>query len=309
MRGVDGLTSKNNGTANGSRPNGAALYEDFERCAEITRRASSNFYYAFMLLPVERRRALHAVYAFCRFIDDIADEADTSADPRTLLDLWRAELDHVYRGSPTRPVSRALQAAVRTYKIPRRHFDEVIAGVEMDLSMHRYRDFGELKLYCYRVASAVGLICIEIFGYTNPVAKRYAENLGIAFQLTNILRDVSEDACRGRIYLPLEDLRRFGVSESDILNGVYSGNFVRLMEFEANRARDFYRRAEESLPAEDRASLLTAEAMRRIYSALLDRIVRSNYRVFDGRLALSAPFKLYLVGRAWASGRLGALLG
>ncbi len=310
MRGVDGLTFKANGSVNGGvRANGAALHEDFERCAEITRRASSNFYYAFMLLPIERRRALHAVYAFCRFIDDIADEADASADPRALLALWRAELDHVYRGSPTRPISRALQAAVRAYNIPRRHFEEVIAGVEMDFSMRRYADFGELKLYCYRVASAVGLICIEIFGYTNPLAKSYAENLGIAFQLTNILRDVAEDAARGRIYLPLDDLRHFGVPESDILNGVYSGNFARLMEFEANRAREFYRRAEESLPPEDRPSLLTAEAMRLIYSALLDRIVRSNYRVFDGRLALSAPFKLYLVGRAWASGRLGALLG
>jgi phytoene synthase len=308
MRGVEGLTPKVNGS-NGTAANGAALFQDFERCAEITRRASSNFYYAFMLLPVERRRALHAVYAFCRFIDDIADEADASADPRTLLALWRAELDHVYQGAPTRPVSRALQAAVREYRIPRRHFEEIIAGVEMDLTMHRYPTFDDLRLYCYRVASAVGLVCIEIFGYSNSVAKRYAENLGIAFQLTNILRDVSEDAARGRIYLPLEDLRRFGVAEDEILGGVYSDRFVRLMEFEANRARDFYQRAEDTLPPEDKLTLLTAEAMRRIYSALLDRIVRSNYRVFDGRLALSAPFKLYLVGRAWASGRLGALLG
>jgi phytoene synthase len=292
---------------------GAELFEngllaDFERCAEITRKAKSSFYYAFFLLPAERRRALHAVYAFCHFIDDVVDEVRPE-DPRVLLQMWRDELDRVYGGTPTRAISRALQAAVRIYNISRRHFDEIIAGVEMDLTMRRYETFDQLRLYCYRVASAVGLVCIEIFGYTNSVAKRYAENLGIAFQLTNILRDVSEDAGRGRIYLPREDLRRFGVTEAEILNGEYSDRFVRLMGFEANRARDFYQRAEDALPPEDKATLLTAEAMRRIYSALLDRIVRSNYRVFDGRLALSAPFKLYLVGRAWASGRLGALLG
>ncbi len=284
------------------------LLADFERCAEITRRAKSNFYYAFFLLPAERRRALHAVYAFCHFIDDVVDEVGPE-DPRVLLRLWRDDLERVYGGTPTRAISRALQAAVRIYNIPRRHFDEIIAGVEMDLTMRRYPTFDHLRLYCYRVASAVGLVCIEIFGYTNSNAKHYAENLGIAFQLTNILRDVAEDAARGRIYLPVEDLQRFGVTEAEILGGVYSDRFVRLMEFEAGRARDFYQRAEDALPGGDKVTLLTAEAMRRIYSALLDRIVRSNYRVFGGRLALSAPFKLYLVGRAWASGRLGALLG
>jgi 15-cis-phytoene synthase len=292
----------------GGDPFATGLLADFERCAEITRKAKSSFYYAFLLLPAERRRALHAVYAFCHFIDDVVDEV-RAVDPRVLLQMWRDELDRVYGGTPTRAISRALQAAVRIYGIPRRHFDEIIAGAEMDLTMRRYPSFDDLRLYCYRVASAVGLVCIEIFGYTNSVATRYAENLGIAFQLTNILRDLNEDAGRGRIYLPQEDLRRFGVTEAEILNGEYSDRFVRLMEFEAGRARDFYQGAEDALPPEDKVTLLTAEAMRRIYSALLDRIVRSNYRVFEGRLALSAPFKLYLVGRAWASGRLGALLG
>jgi 15-cis-phytoene synthase len=294
--------------AYGSETNGASLAADYERCAEITRRSSSNFYYAFMLLPAERRRALYAVYAFCRFVDDIADD-ESIREPALLLARWREELDRAYGGAPTRPVSRALADAARRFSIPREYFEDVIAGVEMDLSRRRYATFDELRLYCYRVASAVGLICIEIFGYSNPAAKVYAENLGIAFQITNILRDVREDAARGRIYLPLEDLARFGVTEDEILRGVYSDAFVRLMEFEANRAREYYERAERALPPEDRSSLLTAEAMRSIYGALLNLIVSSHYRVFDRRLALSAPKKLYLVGRAWASSRLGARRG
>jgi 15-cis-phytoene synthase len=161
-----------------------------------------------------------------------------------------------------------------------------------------------LRLYCYRVASAVGLICIEIFGYRNPQARAYAEHLGLAFQLTNIIRDVREDAGRGRIYLPLEDLERFAVTQEEVLVGRHSERFERLMEFEARRAQEFYRLAEQALPPEDRSSLLTAEAMRLIYSALLQRIVKSRYRVMDGKLRLSAPHKLFLVGRAWASGRL-----
>ena len=292
------------GNANGHRD----LEADYARCAEITRRSSSNFYFAFMLLPIERRRALHAVYAFCRFIDDITDD-ESAGDAASMLARWREELDRVYGGTPTRAISRALADSARHFNIPREYFEEIIAGVEMDLTRKRYATFEELRLYCYRVASAVGLICIEIFGYTNPAARVYAENLGIAFQLTNILRDVKEDAGRKRIYLPLEDLARFDVTEAEILDSVYSPGFVRLMEFEAARAQAFYREAEAALPAEDRSSLLTAEAMRLIYGALLQRIVRSNYRVLDRRHSLSAPLKLYLVGRAWASGRLASLRG
>jgi phytoene synthase len=286
----------------------SSLASDYARCADITRRSSSNFYYAFMLLPAERRRALHAVYAFCRFIDDIADDESTS-DAAVLLNRWREELDRVYGGVPTRAISRALADSALHFNIPRKYFEEIIAGVEMDLSRKRYANFEDLRLYCYRVASAVGLICIEIFGYTNPAARVYAEKLGIAFQITNILRDVKEDAGRGRIYLPLDDLARFAVAEDEILHCDYTASFVRLMEFQAARARDFYREAEAALPLEDRASLLTAEAMRLIYGALLERIVRSNYRVLDHRHSLPAPLKLYLVGRAWASGRLALLRG
>lgn len=295
------------GTA--SPAGGVALLDaDYERCAHVTRRSSSNFYYAFMLLPPDRRRALYAVYAFCRFVDDIADD-ESIRDPALLLHRWREELDRVYDGAPTRAVPRALADSARRFNIPRAHFEEVIAGVEMDLSRKRYATFEDLRLYCYRVASAVGLICIEIFGYQNPSAKTYAENLGLAFQITNILRDVREDAERGRIYLPLEDLSRFNVTEDEILRGVYSSNFVQLMDFEAKRAQEFYDRAQSALAPEDRSTLLTAEAMRLIYGALLERIVKSNYRVLDRRLSLSAPHKLFLVGRAWAAGRFGALRG
>ena len=285
-----------------------SLDADYEHCAEITRRSRSSFYYAFILLPPERRRALNAVYAFCRFIDDIADN-ESIREPAMLLKRWREELDRVYSGVPTRALSRALADSARRFSIPRIHFEEVIAGVEMDLSRTRYQTFEELRPYCYRVASALGLICIEIFGYRNPSAKIYAENLGLALQLTNILRDVREDAARGRIYLPLEDLARFNVTEDEILGGVYSSNFVSLMDFEARRARELYAAAQTALAAEDRSTLLTAEAMRLIYGALLERIIKSNYRVLDRRHRLSAPHKLYLVGRAWAETRLGSRRG
>jgi phytoene synthase len=284
-------------------PQRQSLDLDYARCAEITRRSSSNFYYAFMLLPRQRRYSLYAVYAFCRYLDDVADD-DASPDPARLLHRWREELDRVYRGEPTRAISRAIADTARRFAIPREYFEDFIAGVEMDLSRHRYQNFDDLRLYCHRVASVVGLISIEIFGYRNSRAKIYAENLGIACQLTNIIRDVREDAARGRIYLPQEDLARFNVSEEEILQVRHSDRFERLMAFEAARADGFYREAVAALPREDRGSLLTAEAMRLIYQAILRRIVRSNYRVLDRRHGLSAPRKIYLVGRAWALGRL-----
>jgi len=279
-----------------------ASEEDYAHCAEVTRQSSSNFYYAFMLLPAERRRALYAVYAFCRFVDDIADDG-AAAQPAVLLERWREELRKVFSGAVERPVSRALAANVRRFNIPQRYFEEVIDGVEMDLTRKRYATFAELSLYCRRVASAVGLICIEIFGYRNSATRVYAERLGLAFQLTNILRDVREDAARDRIYLPLEDLERFGVTEKEILQSAYTPGFNQLMEFEAARARQFYQEAAAALAPEDKSSMVAAEGMRLIYSALLERISRSGYRVFDRRLSVSAPRKLLLVGRAWAGTR------
>ncbi len=281
----------------------AALDADYARCASITRRASSNFYWAFMLLPAERRRALYSVYAFCRFVDDAADDGSVRR-PAELLERWRRELARVYDGSPTHPISRALADNVHRFAIPRRHFEEIIDGVEMDLERTRYATFEELRLYCYRVASAVGLVCIEIFGYRNPRTRRYAEQLGIAFQLTNIIRDVSEDAARGRIYLPLEDLKSFGVGEDDLLRGIDGLRVRRLMEFEVERARSHYVEAQRALAAEDRAAMLCAEAMCSIYRALLEQIARREFHVLGRRHHLSAARKLYLVGRTWAGTRL-----
>jgi phytoene synthase len=197
-----------------------------------------------------------------------------------------------------------LSENVRRFNIPRRYFEEVIDGVEMDLTKRRYDRFTDLCVYCQRVASAVGLICIEIFGYRNQSARVYAERLGIAFQLTNIIRDVGEDAARGRIYLPLEDMAHFEVSEAEILDSVYSPRFRQLIEHEAQRAREYYREAATALAAEDRGSMLAAEGMRLIYANLLERIAQTGYRVFDRRMSLSAARKLYLVGRAWAGAHL-----
>ena len=281
----------------------AALREGYARCASITRRSSSNFYYAFMLLPAERRQALYSVYAFCRFVDDIADDA-SAGKPAELLTRWREELERVFNGSPTHPISRALAHNVRRFGIPRSYFEEIIDGVGMDLERTRYATFEELRLYCYRVASAVGLVCIEIFGYRNPRTRQYAENLGIAFQLTNIIRDLSEDATRGRIYLPLEDLARFGVSEDEILRGADTLELRRLLEHEVERARSFYAKAEQALAVEDRAAMVCAEAMRSIYRALLERIASKGCGVVGRRYRISTPHKLYLVGRTWVGTRL-----
>jgi len=247
------------------------------------------------LLPSERRRALHAVYAFCRFIDDIADD-ESIREPALLLKRWREELDRVYAGAPTRALSRALADSARRFNIPRELFEEIINGVRNGSLAQALPELGRAAAYCYRVASALGLICIEIFGYRNPSAKLYAENLGLALQLTNILRDVREDAERGRIYLPLEDLARFNVSESEILGGVYSPNFISLMDFEARRARELYALAQSELAAEDRATLLTAEAMRLIYAALLDE--SSSRIIACSTAATASPRRTALPGRS-----------
>lgn len=278
----------------------------YAHCQDITRRASSNFYYAFLLLPPERREALFALYAFCRFVDDIADD-DSNARPADLLARWREELDRVYGGTPTHPIGRALADAAARFPIDRKHFHDLIDGVEMDLRQRRYESFDDLYRYCYRVASTVGLLCIEIFGYQNPSAKDYAVDLGIAFQLTNILRDVMEDAQRGRIYLPLEDLRRFDCSEEDVLGGHYLARVGALMAFECGRARAYYLRASASLAPEDRGSLAAAEAMRLIYMRLLNRIEARHFDVFGPKVTVPRYEKVTLALAAWGRSQLAAL--
>lgn len=287
-----------------------SLAEAYAYCRQITQRSSSNFYYAFRLLPRERHDALCAFYAFCRFVDDIADQP-VEGQPHgqkeritQLLNTWREELDRCYMAQPRHPISQALADAVRRFPIRQEDLSGIIDGVEMDLSRTRYQTFSELYEYCYRVASLVGLVCIEIFGYRALQTREYAINLGVAFQLTNILRDVGEDAQRARIYLPLEDLARFGYSEQELLGGVYNEPFLRLMTFEGERAQDYYRRAVGLLARQDRRSLVAAEAMRLIYRRLLKKIEMQKFDVFQQRVTLTTPCKLGLALTAWGRGQL-----
>lgn len=283
------------------------LAEAYAYCAEVTRRSSSNFFYAFRLLPPPRREALCAVYAFCRFVDDIADDA-ARRDPAALLGRWRDELTRLYEGAPTHPIGRALADAVRRFPLPRQCFLDLIRGVELDLTRRRYATFDELHEYCYLVAATVGLLCIEIFGYRQPSARDYAVDLGVAFQLTNILRDVTEDAARGRLYLPLEDLRRFDCREADLLSGRYSPRVGALLAFECGRARAYYLRAGGALAPEDRAALAPAEAMRLIYERLLRRIEARHFDVFGGgKVTLPRYEKVTLALAAWGRAHLAGL--
>lgn len=282
------------------------LREAYDYCREVTRRSSSNFYYAFRLLSPRRRSALYAVYAFCRFVDDIADDAGRREAGR-LLTCWRGELERVFTGTPTHPIGRALADTVRQFPLERRHFADLIRGVEMDLTQRRYESFERLYEYCYRVAATVGLLCVDIFGHSNPSARDYAVDLGIAFQLTNILRDVHEDARRGRVYLPLDDLDRFDCTPDELLVGRYSPRVAALMAFECGRARAYYLRARGALAPEDRASLAAAEAMRLIYQRLLDRIEARQFDVFGKRVTLPRYRKVTLALCAWGRSHVAAL--
>jgi phytoene synthase len=299
----------------------------------LTRASRSNFFYALLSLPKPKRSALYNVYAFCRVSDDLVDEAPlgsascvggappadgiwspgtlpladspwAAASPDARLKAWRAEVDACFRGEACHPVTQRLAETIQAYRIPHVYFEELLNGVEMDLAKSRYATFAELQQYCYRVAGAVGLICIEVFGYTSPVTRSYAQHLGTAFQLTNILRDLAPDADRGRIYLPLEDLDRFGYSEEDLLSRRITPAFHALMRFEVARARSFYAAARASLPAEDRRSMLAAEIMRAIYRRILDRIETAGYDVYSRRIRLSDAHRMLLALACWARYRL-----
>jgi phytoene synthase len=265
----------------------------------VTKASGSNFYYAFCFLPKPKREAIYAVYAFCRLSDDLVDEVKAGGDPAAALTRWRQELDTDFHSGAGHPVIGAVGQAARRFHIPKAYFQELLNGMEMDLTRTRYATFEELYSYCYRVASVVGLICIEIFGYRNPGTKTYAERLGIAFQLTNILRDLALDARRGRIYLPQDELKRFGYTEDELLAGRYNDAFVELMRFQCGRTRDCFRAASAALPAEDTRSLLAAEIMRAIYYRLLLKIERERYDVFKREIALGKSRKLFLASTLW----------
>jgi 15-cis-phytoene synthase len=264
--------------------------------SRVTRKSRSNFYYAFLALPRPRREALYAVYAFCRTVDDIADLGTDVATQRAGLDAWRRDIARCYEPGPApeHPIARQLAGAVSAFRLPRAALEAIIEGCEMDLARVRFATAEDLYPYCYRVASAVGLCCIEIFGYSDPRAREYAVNLGVALQLTNIMRDLKTDAERGRIYLPLDELRRFGYPEEDLLRGRYTQAYLELMRFQADRTHAYYRAARAALPRADRRRLVAAEIMGVIYHGLLRTIEARRFRVFDRRVRLSAPRKLAL---------------
>ena len=276
--------------------------------ASLTRRSRSNFYYAFLALPRPRRDALYAVYAFCRIVDDVADLGRDAAAQRAELGRWREDVARCFEPGPppTHPVARQLAAAVRAYPIPRAALEAIIDGCEMDLARVRYETFEDLRPYCYRVASAVGLCCIEIFGYTDPRAREYAVHLGTALQLTNIMRDVGADAREGRVYLPQKELREFGVVEDDLVAGRHGEAFVRLMRHQAERARGFYAAAAGAYPVTDARSLIAAQIMGGIYRALLEEIEGRRFAVFGERVTVPVRRKVAIALRCWASARLPA---
>jgi 15-cis-phytoene synthase len=263
----------------------------------------TSFYYSFLVLPADQRRAIEAVWDFCRAVDDAVDEPAADLPSREAVAFWRAELARCYDGAtPETPQGRGLQPFIRQLDLPRQAFEDVIDGVAMDLDTFRYRTFADLFEYCRRVASAVGLICIRVFGCRNPRAADYALNLGVALQLTNILRDIPDDLSRGRVYLPLDDLAAHGCTVDDLAGGVVSGQVKKLLEFECARARDFYQRAIDARPEDDRQRLVAAEIMRAVYFATLRRIERRGYDVFHGRIRLQRPAQLLVAIRQWMVG-------
>ena len=273
-----------------------------EYCAEKAAQSGSSFYYSFRLLAPARRRAITALYAYCREVDDVVDEVSDPDVARAKLGWWRSEVERIYGGTPQHPVAIALQDAVRRYRLPKEYLLRVIDGMQMDLEKTRYRTFAELEDYCDHVAGVVGLLSAEIFGYQDARTRDYAQKLGVAFQLTNIIRDVGEDARRGRIYLPQEDLDRFGVAAGDVLRARTSPAFVELMRFEAERAARWYEEAIAALPARDRRPQRAGLAMAAIYRTLLDEIARDGYAVLDRRIALTPLRKLWIATRAaWAA--------
>jgi phytoene synthase len=266
----------------------------------------TNFYYSFLVLPAEKRSAIIAVWDFCRAVDDAVDEAPPAEAPRQVA-LWREEVARVFEGrDPQTAQGRALQPLVSRFRLPRSAFDALVEGVEMDLGDRRYETFADLYEYCIRVASAVGLMCVEIFGYQDPKARQYAIDLGVALQLTNILRDVPGDLARGRVYIPREDLRKFGVTEVDLAReaasagrGVQSASVRELLRHQAERAREYYARAAAALPSTDARRLVAARIMGAIYFAILKRIEREHYDVFSRVVRIPRPRRALIALRTW----------
>jgi len=271
-------------------------------CQEKAVASGSSFYYSFLFLPAERRKAITALYAFCREVDDVVDECTDLAVARTKLAWWRKEVATIFNGAPQHPVARALADVTARFPLREDLLHQVIDGMQMDLEHNRYRDFDALKVYCHRVAGVVGLLSAEIFGYQDNGTLSYAADLGLAFQLTNIIRDVGEDARRDRIYLPLDELQRFGVTEDDILQSRETAGFRALLEFQIGRALSYYRQAFDALPAIDRRSQRAGIIMAAIYQTLLEEIRRDGSHVLTRRTSLTPVRKLWIAWRTWMSG-------
>ena len=270
----------------------------------LTASTATNFYYSFVFLPAEKRRAIEAVYHFARRGDDITDSGLTREQAARAIADYRGALDECFTGRGVTPELQGLAESIQRLAIPRQPFEDLILGLGMDLNGTTYQTFEELSLYCYRVASTIGLISIEVFGYQNPSARDYAVNLGKALQMVNILRDLESDARRGRLYLPQEDLDRFGIRPAEITEGRYSDPFVELMQFECDRARGFFDAARKALAPEDRRSMVAAEIMGAIYWRVLGRIRKRRYNVFGERVRISRPIKFWTalmvyLGREW----------
>jgi phytoene synthase len=283
----------------------AAVTPD-EYCRERTAKSGSSFYYSFLFLPEARRRAIIALYAFCREVDDVVDEVSDPEVARVKLAWWRREVASAFEGTPQHPVAQALAPVVRDFGLPSEHSQTIIDGMAMDLDQARYLDFPALELYCHRVAGVVGLLSAEIFGVTDPSTREYARDLGVAFQLTNVIRDVGEDALRGRIYLPQDELAQFRVPASEILRRKLEPasreRFRALMEHQVARARSWYDRAFAKLPQADRRAQRTGIIMASIYRALLDEIARDGFQVLDRRVSLTPVRKF---GIAWLTALRG----
>ena len=271
-----------------------------EYCQNKAAQSGSSFYYSFLFLPPEKRRAITALYAYCREVDDAVDECSDADLARAKLAWWRQEIAGTFAGAAQHPVAKALIPVVRQFDLPQARFNEIIDGMAMDLQYNRYPDFATLQSYCYRVAGAVGLMAAQIFGYRDPATLLYAENLGTAFQLTNIIRDVGEDARRDRVYLPLDELARFGVAASDIVHLRETDSFRRLIEFQIDRAREYYQRAFAELPRQDRKSQRPGLVMAAIYRTVLDEIHAGGCKVLSQRTSLTPLRKLWI---AWKTSR------
>ncbi len=273
--------------------------EPYQYCVEKAAASGSSFTGSFRFLPKDKRQAMTVLYAYCREVDDVVDECSDANVARTTLNWWRNEVAAIYGGKPTHPVCQALVPIVKQFNMAQEHLLEIIDGMEMDLDQPRYADFKSLQLYCYRVASVVGLLSAEIFGYSDRETLKYAHDLGIAFQLTNIIRDVGEDARRNRIYLPMDEMQQFGVTAADILNARETENFHKLMAFQIERARRYYQQAFDHLPAADRKAQRAGLVMATIYQAVLDEVERSGCHVLKERVSLTPTYKLWLALKAW----------